>query len=563
VIHVDAHTVAVDWPGSPPTDMDDAVPTMLGAVRRALKRAGHSVRGLWTTQRFDTAFSGVVLLARTPQAKDELRRQFATRRTRSWYVVAVEGRRPARHIGSCERANHPTDRDERSNDDRTDPGRAGDDPRGDDRGRMLTLPPSPDGRGMTHYRLLEAGPLRCLLGVRPSGSDPWRMLADLRRAGMPVVGDARGQGPPLRLAAFRQSLRFTSPGDGQSIQLQCPVPDWIRRLVTAGQPRHPRNRTEGVPDQGRREPTCGEPRPTEPDRSDRTETEPTDETRPVRSEGIEAPRREETETQRGDDSWDEVAQWYDRLLEDRGSDLYERVIIPGTLRLLGSIRDRTVLDVACGQGFLCRTMSGLGARVVGVDASPRLLEAARTRGTDDRIGYVLGDVRRMDELDLPRADAITCVMALMNIDPIEPVLEGCAARLGGGGALVCVILHPAFRAPGSTRWLWETDPDGTPRQVRCVRAYRSPGSRAIVMNPGGVARGEKPVVTVTHHRPIEAYVRACVSAGLMIDAIEEWPSDRRSTSGPRADEENRAREEIPMFLAFRARRLPAGVSPGQ
>ncbi len=72
------------------------------------------------------------------------------------------------------------------------------------------------------------------------------------------------------------------------------------------------------------------------------------------------------------------------------------------------------------------------------------------------------------------------------------------------------------------------------------------------MNPGEVAAGKPPVVTLTYHRPIEAYVQACARAGLLVDALEEWASTRHSEPGPRATEENRARREIPMFLALRA-----------
>jgi hypothetical protein len=38
----------------------------------------------------------------------------------------------------------------------------------------------------------------------------------------------------------------------------------------------------------------------------------------------------------------------------------------------------------------------------------------------------------------------------------------------------------------------------------------------------------------------------------LVDAMEEWPSHKQSTSGPRAAAENVARREIPMFLAIRA-----------
>ena len=64
--------------------------------------------------------------------------------------------------------------------------------------------------------------------------------------------------------------------------------------------------------------------------------------------------------------------------------------------------------------------------------------------------------------------------------------------------------------------------------------------------------------TWTFHKPIEAYVKSLRNAGLLIDAIEEWPSHKTSTSGPRAPAENTARKEIPLFLAIRAlKAMPA------
>jgi hypothetical protein len=44
---------------------------------------------------------------------------------------------------------------------------------------------------------------------------------------------------------------------------------------------------------------------------------------------------------------------------------------------------------------------------------------------------------------------------------------------------------------------------------------------------------------------------------LLIDSIEEWPSHKSSTSGPKAAAENAARKEIPMFLAIRAVKVSA------
>jgi SAM-dependent methyltransferase len=281
-------------------------------------------------------------------------------------------------------------------------------------------------------------------------------------------------------------------------------------------------------------------------------------------------------------SWDHVAEWYDQLVGERGSDHHERVILPGTLRLLGDVRGRRILDVACGQGILCRRLAALGASVSGTDASPRLIALAKRQEGERPIDYFVGDARRLGDAVPGTFDAVTCIMALMNIDPLGPVMEGIASKLAPSGMFVAVMLHPAFRAPGQTSWGWEENkaaegawrgssaerdrPDrgrrkpgqSKPREVSDVRQYRrvdgylSPGEREIVMNPGRVASGAKAITTLTYHRPIQSYVSALASAGLLVEALEEWPSLRTSQPGPRAAEENRIRREIPMFLAIRA-----------
>lgn len=78
------------------------------------------------------------------------------------------------------------------------------------------------------------------------------------------------------------------------------------------------------------------------------------------------------------------------------------------------------------------------------------------------------------------------------------------------------------------------------------------GQSEIVMNPGEVAGGAQASTTYTFHRPTQSYIKALAGTGFMVDALEQWPSSRTSQPGPRAAEENRARREIPMFLAFRA-----------
>src|SRR3954465_6705749 len=78
--------------------------------------------------------------------------------------------------------------------------------------------------------------------------------------------------------------------------------------------------------------------------------------------------------------WGGVAEWYDRLVGDEGSEYHREVVLPGVLRLLSLQAGASVVDVACGQGVLARQLYERGLKVTGVDAAPELIRAARERG---------------------------------------------------------------------------------------------------------------------------------------------------------------------------------------
>lgn len=242
--------------------------------------------------------------------------------------------------------------------------------------------------------------------------------------------------------------------------------------------------------------------------------------------------------------WDAVAEWYDELVGDQGSEYQREVIFPGVLRLSAIKPGQGVADIACGQGALCRILRQAGATVTGVDASRELIGAARDRSGDE-IKYLVGDARDLSFLPADRFDAVACVLAIQNIHPIRPVFDGACRALRAGGKFVLVMMHPCFRGPKETFWGWDAKAGV---QFRRVDRYLQPRKAPIVTHPGSSPDG----YTWTFHKPIEAYVKALRQAGLLIDALEEWPSHKTSGPGPRAAAENRAREEIPMFLAIRA-----------
>src|SRR5665647_1837955 len=129
--------------------------------------------------------------------------------------------------------------------------------------------------------------------------------------------------------------------------------------------------------------------------------------------------------------WQEVAGWYNSLVGQQGSEYHQRVILPGVERMLketGNSFDETkILDLACGQGVLCRRLAGAGARVIGVDLSEDMLELAKTyqREGVKQVTYLKGDATDLiDEnghlrlgLQPGSFDAVTSVLSIQNMSP--------------------------------------------------------------------------------------------------------------------------------------------------
>ena len=253
--------------------------------------------------------------------------------------------------------------------------------------------------------------------------------------------------------------------------------------------------------------------------------------------------------------WGDVADWYDQLVGESGSEYHREVVLPGTLRLLAAQQQDHVLDLACGQGVLCRLLAAKGIQATGVDAAAELIRSARARAvtTDAPTHFHVADASHVPFLPDSGFSAAACVLAIQNMNPLGPVLTEVARLLKPGGKVVLVLMHPCFRGPKETQWGWDAN---ATVQYRRVDRYLIPRKTPIVTHPGK----DPGKYTWSFHKPIESYVKSLRNAGLLIDAMEEWPSHKKSTSGPRAPAENIAREEIPMFMAIRAVKIAALVA---
>lgn len=245
-------------------------------------------------------------------------------------------------------------------------------------------------------------------------------------------------------------------------------------------------------------------------------------------------------------SWGEVASWYDKHLNEADT-YHEKVILPNLLRLVESEKSDRILDLACGQGFFTRSLAKTGAHVEGIDIAPELIAIAKTESP--LIPYHIGSATNLSMLKELSFNKAVISLAIQNIEKTEAVLKEVERVLVDGGALHIVMNHPAFRIPKESAWDYD---DKQKVQFRRVNQYLSNSKTEIEMHPGF---SDAPK-TISFHRPLQFYFKALSKMGFAVVRLEEWISHKASDSGPRAEAENNARKEIPLFMYLKAVKLP-------
>ena len=121
------------------------------------------------------------------------------------------------------------------------------------------------------------------------------------------------------------------------------------------------------------------------------------------------------------------------------------------LDLIGDVTGKSVLDVACGEGFYTRMIRQRGAaKVTGVDLSKGMIELARKQEDEHQLGI---DYQIADALNLPLSAEFDLVVAayLLNYarTPAElgAMCAGIARSLKPGGRFVTVNTNQAIHFP--------------------------------------------------------------------------------------------------------------------
>ena len=113
--------------------------------------------------------------------------------------------------------------------------------------------------------------------------------------------------------------------------------------------------------------------------------------------------------------------------------------------------------------------------------------------------------------------------------------------------MVILMTHPCFRVPRQSGWGWD---EGRKLRYRRIDRYLTSLSVPMKAYPG-----QQMGTTLSFHRPLGEYVNELARVGLVVDCMREIPGNKIRLPAPENGANERADQEIPLFLGLRARKL--------
>jgi ubiquinone/menaquinone biosynthesis C-methylase UbiE len=256
--------------------------------------------------------------------------------------------------------------------------------------------------------------------------------------------------------------------------------------------------------------------------------------------------------------WDAALEsWTDFVRE--GKDFYrEEMNSPAFFKLVGNIKGKQILDLACGEGFNTRILAKKGGKVIGADFSKKMIELARRTERKEKLGikYYVSDAAYLKDFRSNYFDIVTCFMALMDIEDYEEAIREVARVMKKTGRFIFSITHPCFEWGVATTngqhigdWKYE---EGTQNsQGRKVMYYEAKRYFGILRceNLWNMERLVHPFKTTQFHRTLTDYFQALYKNDLLVRRLVE---PKPTARGTRKYPQLRKHRKIPQSIIIEA-----------
>ena len=239
-------------------------------------------------------------------------------------------------------------------------------------------------------------------------------------------------------------------------------------------------------------------------------------------------------------SWNSNAAAWDENFDDDGDDHRKYCTDEFLFDMIGNVVDTDILDMGCGNGYLCRKLGRSGARVTGVDISEEMIQRAAAYNCPGQTGiaYLTASAIDLSMLRDASFDGIVSNHLLNNVSDYEAAIRESYRLLKPSGRMIAVISHPCFSC-GPRAWnvLAPDSPRCEEQTAYVVDEYFRSGAHFMAK-----WKGFSPIPYF--HRTLSEYWRAFQVAGFSIEGFAEPMISARG------------RAELPAWRIRQAERIP-------
>ncbi len=248
--------------------------------------------------------------------------------------------------------------------------------------------------------------------------------------------------------------------------------------------------------------------------------------------------------------WDDSADsWTEQVR--KGLDTYrEHFNNLAFFEFVGSLKGKKVLDAGCGEGRNTRIMASMGARVVGVDISPKLIKMAREEETKQPLGieYHVTSFADLSMFQDASFDVVISTMALTGSPHLGRAISEFFRVLRPGGELFFSIEHPCFVTKGLG---WIKDEKGEESKLT-VSDYFDERPEIQEWHFSYAPPDTKPFVTPAFFWTLSRILKTLIGTGFVLKDIEEpRPSEEACASFPKMQ---KWRKHAALFLYIRCQK---------
>lgn len=215
--------------------------------------------------------------------------------------------------------------------------------------------------------------------------------------------------------------------------------------------------------------------------------------------------------------------WNDRAGND--GEVFKRYVLdPLMFELAGPFRDKVILELGCGNGYLGKNfLKQNPRRLIMSDISQHNLEYASQKCKDDRIEFHLHDATERWDFKSSFFDVIYSNMLLNEINNIKVPISETYRTLKKGGIFVFSVTHPAWDL-----YAYAQEKAGIKsKKFKGLKGYFYRGWAPYIMgsdsktNPNLAKKYNKEFEVEHYHRPISDYFTTLRIAGFEVDKLLE------------------------------------------